>query len=65
MSKKVWVSYEYIINCTDKIEVDDDFDVEDDSLYDSIELPENKIQVKVNGKCWDCDFVGISSVTPA
>lgn len=62
MSKKVWVSYEYIINCSDLVEVEDDFDVDDESEYDNIELPENIIDIKINGEGWDCDFFGISQV---
>ena len=62
MSKKIWVSYEYIINCSDLVEVEDDFDVDDETEYDNIELPENIIDIKINGEGWDCDFFGISQV---
>ena len=66
MSKKVWVSYEYIINCSDLVEVEDDFDFRSMSEYEHSELvPYNDIEIKINGEIWDCDFFGISDVSDA
>ncbi len=62
MSKKVTVRYDYIINCFADVEVDDDFDVDDETMYDEIEIPDHKIEVKIDGSYYDCDFVGISYV---
>ncbi len=63
MSKKISVDYEYIINCSSEVEVDDDFDVDDETIYDQIELPDRKIEIKIDGEYYDCDFVGISYVS--
>jgi len=70
MIKKVWVNYEYIINCCDLVEIeieddDEDFDIDDEACYDYIDLPDNKIEITINGETWDCDFVGISCVSDA
>lgn len=63
MSKKISVDYEYIINCSSEVEVDDDFDVDDETTYDYIVLPDRKIEIKIDGEYYDCDFVGISDVS--
>ena len=63
MSKKIIVDYEYIINYSSEVEVDDDFDVDDETMYDYIELPEREIEIKIDGEEFDCDFLGISSVS--
>jgi hypothetical protein len=63
--KKVTIYYDYIINCSAEIEVDDDFDVDDEDQYDEVEgdLPDDKIDITINGIKYDCDYVGISSIT--
>jgi hypothetical protein len=63
MSKKVLVHYDYIINCSDEVEVDDDFDINDEDEYDNIDLPDHIIEIKINGEDWDYEFLGVTSVT--
>jgi len=63
MSKKVWVHYDYIINCSDEVEVKDDFDINDEDEYDNIDLPDHKIDFKIDGEECDYDFLGITYVS--
>jgi hypothetical protein len=32
-------------------------------MYDYIELPEREIEIKIDGEEFDCNFLGISSVS--
>jgi len=63
--KKITIYYDYIINCSAEIEVNDDFDVDDEDGYDDVEgdLPDDKIDITINGIKYDYDYVGISSIT--
>ena len=62
MSKKVTVRYDYIINCFADLEVDEDFDIDDEDKYDEIELPDDTIVITINGEYYDCDLLGVSHV---